>query len=163
MKTLYVIRHAKSSWAEPNQPDIDRKLNDRGVENAPMMAKRLHERVATIDYKICSPAVRTTQTAQFFCAEFGWNLSELNFEKSIYEAPLANLLKVISSIPNQCNSAVLFGHNFGVSLLVNHLTDDYVQMPTCAIVTIELNIDQWEMLSEGIGRLMDYDYPKKNL
>lgn len=163
MKTLYVIRHAKSSWAEQNQTDFNRKLNERGIENAPMMAKRLHQKIADIDYKICSPALRTTQTAHFFCAEFGWEPSELKFEPSIYEAPLSNLLKVVSSIPNESDSAVLFGHNFGVSLLVNHLTDDYVQMPTCAIATIELNIDRWEMISEGIGRLIDYDYPKKNI
>lgn len=160
MKTLYVIRHAKSSWAVSGQADFDRPLNDRGIANAPMMAKRLYAQNPKIDFVLCSPARRTTATAEAFASVYGWEQESIFFEKKIYEAPLSNLVEAISAIPNENESAVLFGHNNGVSLLVSYLSDEFLAMPTCAVATIALQIEDWQHISQGIGKLLNYDYPK---
>jgi phosphohistidine phosphatase len=160
MKHLYVIRHAKSSWADEGMRDFDRPLNDRGQKNAPMMAERLKAR-SHIDHFVVSPAKRTRQTAKHFTSAFSFPENKIQWEESIYEAPVTALIDVVQKLDDKFDSVAFIGHNYGVSLLVAYLTGESVQMPTCAIATIELEIDSWSLISREIGRLIDYDFPKK--
>lgn len=160
MKHLYVIRHAKSSWADEGMRDLDRPLNDRGKLNAPVMAARLKNR-AVVDHFVVSPAKRTRQTAKHFTAAFSFPENKIQWEESIYEAPVSALINVVQSLDDKFESVAFIGHNYGVSLLVAYLTGENVQMPTCAIASIELEIDSWSLISREIGRLIDYDFPKK--
>jgi phosphohistidine phosphatase len=163
MKRIHIIRHAKSSWAEEGMRDFDRPLNDRGERDAPIMAARLHEHISSIDFIVASPAKRTSQTSQYFCSAFNYPVDKIHFEPRIYEAPLEALIKTVNEIPDTANEVLFIGHNFGVSYLVNYLTDQNVQMPTCAIASIELDIEQWSWVTRLSGRLVEYDYPKKEM
>lgn len=162
MKRIHVIRHAKSSWADEGMRDFDRPLNDRGRTNAPMMAKRLKSRIGTIDFIVCSPAKRTHQTAAYFCEAFGFDEKQIHFVEKIYEAPLSALIETVNALPDDKNEVLFIGHNYGVSHLVNYLTGECVDMPTCAIASIDIPFDQWSMIVEECGTLAAYDYPKNS-
>lgn len=162
MKRIHIIRHAKSSWANPGQSDFDRPLNNRGLQNAPEMAARLKSRVKMPDLLICSPAARTKATAVFFCEAFHYPPQNIRYEKRIYEAPLKNLLDVIHTIPDTAEEILFIGHNNGVSMLVEYLSGEWTAMPTCAVATIDLYISAWKECTKGCGRLTEYDYPKKH-
>ncbi|MFY7971433.1 MAG: SixA phosphatase family protein [Flavobacteriales bacterium] len=165
-KTLILIRHAKSSWAIEGQPDFERPLNDRGMKAAPFMAKRWAKIFSPKVHLISSTAKRAHTTAQFFVIalheEWGKPVVLKN-EKAIYHAPLSDLLGIVNGLENKHSEVVLFGHNPGMSELLYYLTGEMISMPTCAVAKIELNIDDWAMVSEGIGTLAEYDYPKKHV
>jgi phosphohistidine phosphatase len=163
MKRIHIIRHAKSSWAEEGMRDFDRPLNDRGERDAPIMAARLKARIGKIDLIAASPARRTTLTSDFFCDEFGYSKDQIKFIPTIYEAPLEALIKAVNDLPDSANEVLFIGHNNGVSYLVEHLTDESIAMPTCAIASIELDVEQWSWVTRLSGRLVEYDYPKKEM
>lgn len=160
MKQLLLIRHAKSSWADPGQADINRPLNERGKRDAPDMALRI-SKLATPDGFLVSTAQRTRETMELFKPFF--DSSEIAFESSIYEASVPNLLSAVCALPNHWNIAAMVGHNPGMSSLVAYLTGQYVDMPTCAVACINLNIDSWAEASEMLGELVAFDYPKNPL
>ena len=163
MKTIHIIRHAKSSWANEGMRDFDRPLNDRGERDAPAMAKRLLGRIGKVDLIVASPAKRTTLTSSFFCDAFNYSKDNVKFIPTIYEAPLQALIEAVNSLPDSANDVLFIGHNYGVSHLVQYLTDENVDMPTCAIASIELDIEQWSWVTRLSGRLVEYDYPKKEM
>ncbi|HRP59373.1 MAG TPA: histidine phosphatase family protein, partial [Vicingus sp.] len=98
MKTIYLIRHAKSSWDNPALSDFNRTLNARGRLNAPFMGKKMVEENATIDCFIGSPAKRTTETSFLICSELNYDLEKIIFDNRIYEASLVDLIKVVNEI-----------------------------------------------------------------
>jgi len=163
MKRIHIIRHAKSDWAESGLKDIDRPLNERGQRNAPEMALRLASRGAKTDFILCSPARRTRDTMAFFLQEFNVSTEPIRFEPRIYEAPWRNLVVALQDYPNDSNEAFFIGHNFGVSQLVEYLTEENLPMPTCAIATIDLYVDEWSHITANCGKLVYYDYPKKEI
>jgi phosphohistidine phosphatase len=160
MKQLILIRHAKSSWADQGQADIKRPLNERGKNDAPSMALRL-TKLAMPDGFLVSTAVRTRETMELFRPFFPE--SKVVYEASIYEAGVPTILQAVCSLPNEWNTAAIVGHNPGMSSLVAYLTEQYVDMPTCAVACVELNIDSWEEASEKLGELIAFDYPKNPL
>ncbi|MFM2000122.1 MAG: phosphohistidine phosphatase [Bacteroidota bacterium] len=163
MKTIHIIRHAKSSWADEGMRDFDRPLNDRGERDAPAMAKRLQSRIGKVDLIVASPAKRTTLTSRFFCDAFNYSKENVKFIPTIYEAPLQALIEAVNNLPDSANEVLFIGHNYGVSHLVQYLTDENVDMPTCAIASIQLDIEQWSWVTRLSGRLVEYDYPKKEM
>ena len=96
MKKLLIIRHGKSDWSKPGLGDFDRTLNERGLRNAPEMARRLAERIEVPQAVVSSPAVRAKSTAELFCDEWGYPASAILFKEEIYEARPSTLLKVIN-------------------------------------------------------------------
>jgi phosphohistidine phosphatase len=163
MKTIHIIRHAKSSWADEGMRDFDRPLNDRGERDAPAMAKRLQSRIGKVDLIVASPAKQTTLTSRFFCDAFNYSKENVKFIPTIYEAPLQALIEAVNNLPDSANEVLFIGHNYGVSHLVQYLTDENVDMPTCAIASIQLDIEQWSWVTRLSGRLVEYDYPKKEM
>ena len=161
MKTIHLIRHAQSSSENPGTSDFYRKLNERGLRDAPFMAKELKKIAYHPDYILCSPAKRTAKTAEIVCEKLNFNQNNINFEQRIYEASLKTLLEVLNEIPNQYNNIALIGHNPAITQLSNFLTNDYIDnIPTCGIVKIEMDIDDWQHIIEGIGRKLFFIYPK---
>jgi phosphohistidine phosphatase len=158
---LYLVRHAKSDWSIPGQRDFDRVLNARGKRNAPMMAEVLFKRVGEIDLIVSSPAVRAIKTASFFAEQFGIRQENVKLSEDIYEASVVELLQLVCKIPSKHKRVALFGHNPGLSHFVNYLTNDSVEMPTCAIAGIQFEIDQWGAVARGLGSLIYFDYPRK--
>jgi phosphohistidine phosphatase len=156
MKTLYLIRHAKSDWDNPALTDFERPLNKRGFRDAPFMTKKLEELDFNPDFIVCSPAQRTKDTAQLIA-----NSTSTLYDSSIYEASLNDLTRLINFLPNKHKEIAIVGHNPSITSLSNYLTFDFIDnMPTCSIVKIELEIDNWNETTQGIGIKKFFIYPK---
>jgi phosphohistidine phosphatase len=161
MKTLYLVRHAKSSWKFPNLDDFDRPLNKRGKRDAPVMGKFLKERKILPDIIISSPAARAKKTAKIIAKALSYPKTDINFKKEIYEASAVGLLKIAAMINDKISSAMLFGHNPGMTYLANMLANVRIDnIPTCGVVCIELDIPSWNKISEDCGKLIFFEYPK---
>lgn len=160
MKTLILIRHAKSSWKDPGKKDFDRPLNTRGVRDLDFLSQKIAKTEGTYDLLIASPAKRTWTTAKGFAKAFG-NHQDPEPEKDIYAASLSQLRHILENLPDSANKVLLVGHNPGISLLCNYLLDDNLFMPTCGIMKIRLDIDSWKLCSLGSGTMDYFEYPKK--
>ncbi|SMO68181.1 SixA phosphatase family protein [Solitalea koreensis] len=161
MKTLYLIRHAKSDQTITGS-DFDRPLNDRGFKDAPKMAERLLNKKVHPDLIISSPAKRALTTAKTFAETLNYGFKNIYEEKLIYEASTATLLKVINHINDKHEVVLLFGHNPGITFIINYLTNNKLDnLPTCGVFKIEFELDSWKLVSEGAGKAAYLDYPKK--
>ncbi|MCI0489001.1 MAG: histidine phosphatase family protein [Blastocatellia bacterium] len=152
MKTLMLLRHAKSSWDDPSLRDFERPLAPRGGKAAPRMGKALAESGPLPDLVISSPATRARQTAELFIGSAGISLSP-QFDDRIYAASSAELMKVVRAIPDASDCALLIGHNPGFEDLVARLTGSFERMPTAALACIEFPVDRWEDIEDGEGKL----------
>jgi len=152
MKTLFLMRHAKSAWDDASIADFDRPLNDRGMRTAPFMGKFMREKGFEPSMIISSPAVRAKCTAQLLKDAAGFS-SDLKFDERIYEANPQTLLQVVSEIDNSRGAAMLVGHNPGIEGFIRFLTGDLEPMPTAALAVIDLNIDKWNEVVDGCGKL----------
>lgn len=163
MRTLYLTRHAKSSWADPGMDDFHRPLNERGERDAPFMARVFKERGEPVDRLVSSPAVRAITTARSFAGALGVPDDRIQQERGIYQAPAEALLHLVNRLPDEWHRVMLFGHNPGFSDLAAHLSDATIgDLPTCATVRIDLPIDQWAEASMGLGTLVWEDFPKRH-
>ena len=163
MKTLYLVRHAKSSWKHPELSDIDRPLNKRGKSNAPMMADRLAQRLSgdVIEQIIASPAKRAQSTAKKLAAGIGFDWKQIDTARSLYFDGINAMLDVIRSTNEDHQHLMLVGHNPDMTDLLNELVGHVTyNMPTCAIATIQFD-SSWSEIDFGKGALINYDYPKK--
>jgi len=161
-KTLYLVRHAKSSWADMHLGDFDRPLNKRGLRDAPEMGRRLRQRGVNPEIILCSPAQRTRETAELLIREFGGTMEAVQFDDRIYEASPETLLELICTLPDSCSSAMLIGHNPSIGYLVHQLSDTGIErMPTCAVATLQLQSHAWNDFGRDSVRLLNFDSPKK--
>lgn len=160
MKTLFLLRHAKSSWENAAQTDFERPLNKRGREAAPLMGRFIRQNEVKPDVIICSTAARARETAELI-VDASKLESELRFDGRIYDATWLDLLKVIAGIEDEIESALLIGHNPGFEETVFRLTDEKVIMPTAALVKIELDIEHWNETSELCGKFDWITKPKE--
>jgi phosphohistidine phosphatase len=162
MKQLLLVRHAKSSWANPGQADFDRPLNERGHKDAPMMAKRVLKRGITIDLIISSNAVRALTTATYFASENGIATADIVQHDFLYHAPPERFAKAIVQIPNEINTAAIFAHNPGITDFVNQLTTTQIDdMPTCAIFVIQIDTLSWKSWAAAEKKYWFADWPKQ--
>lgn len=162
MKTLLIIRHAKSSWDNAHLNDIDRPLNDRGRHDAPVMAKRLIKANIKIDLFVASPARRAKNTAELMIREFGRKESEILIIPELYHASVQTFKEVVSGLDEAYSSAALFSHNPGITAFVNTLTAVRLDnMPTCGIFAVTSMATAWsEFLTAGTT-FWFFDYPKR--
>lgn len=160
MKQLIIVRHAKSDWGNPDLRDFDRPLNKRGKANAPEMAHRLVKKQIKPQLMVSSPALRAITTAKFFADTWQMPLAEILEEPKIYEANVDTLLKVINNFDNNYDQIAIFGHNPGLTDLVNYLDGHIYEMPTCSVAILEFPFEDWAMISEGTAKVVLFDYPK---
>ena len=160
MKTLLLLRHAKSSWDDVALRDFERPLADRGKRDAPRMGEELKLRAPLPDLIISSPAARARQTTQAV-VEAGGLTARLEFNDSIYGATSAELMRLIRRLEDGVNCALMVGHNPGFEELVSRLTGSDERMPTAALACIEFQIDHWNDLEDGAGRLIWLLTPKR--
>jgi phosphohistidine phosphatase len=161
MKTLYLVRHAKSSWSNMALPDFERPLNERGRKDAPAMAVRLKEKKIHVDHMISSPAVRALTTCREFCRIWGLAENEYSTEKKMYHATADTLLETIRYLEDHHRAVMLFGHNPGITQFANLLYNTTIEnIPTTGIVAGQLNITSWEECVPGCGKLIFFDYPR---
>jgi len=159
-KQLIVIRHAKSDWANALLRDFDRPLNKRGMRAAPEMAARLVNRGIQPDLLVSSPAKRAITTARYFAEAWEIPLQNIQEQPNIYEASAKTLLSIVSQFDNQYHQIALFGHNPGLTDLVNMLDGHIDNLPTCGIIKIDFDFNDWQMISSGTGKVALFDYPK---
>lgn len=155
MKSLLILRHAKSSWKYAELPDHDRPLNKRGKRDAPMMGRLLRQRKLIPDLIISSTAARAMDTALTVARLVGYK-KEIMFCASLYGAGPGAYLKAIASLTKEqdhdCSLILIVGHNPGVEELVQMLTREFQEMPTCALAVITLPIETWSSLQRHIGQ-----------
>lgn len=162
MKTLFIMRHAKSSWTELSLADIDRPLNERGLRAAPFMGELMAREGFAPTIILSSPAVRAKQTA-LLVKQAGDLDAEIRFEHRIYEASPNGLRQVVSEINDDYASAMLVGHNPGIEGFIRHLTGTLEPMPTAALAVIELDIDNWSAEDAGCGELQKLFRPRDEM
>jgi phosphohistidine phosphatase len=161
MKTLIVVRHAKSSWSESGLSDFDRPLNERGKRDAPVMADRLQKEQKTIDLFISSPAKRAKKTAELFAEKFKYDTDKIVYFPELYLAGPRDFVSTITQTPSEVKSVIIFSHNPGVTEFVNMLTDTRIDdMPTCAVFIATINIDKWTDFEKADKEFQLFDYPK---
>lgn len=162
MKTLYIVRHAKSSWDQDDLIDFDRPLNERGIKNAPEMAKRLMSWSAIPQLILSSPANRAISTARIFANEMRISEDKLKQETTIYEGTRGDLARLISRQNPDFDTLMITGHNPGVTDFINWICFiEEAQIPTCSIATIQVDIKKWNGWERGMGKLIELDFPKK--
>ncbi|MFN2457141.1 MAG: histidine phosphatase family protein [Chitinophagaceae bacterium] len=164
MKTLIVIRHAKSSWDVPDQEDRERPLNERGKQNGPEMAKRLKKKGVKPDLLVSSPAVRALRTARYFAKEFKFGKKNIVLEEKLYAAGVDAFHEVVAALRDKYNAVALFSHNPGITEYVNTLSEVHVDnMPTCAVFAVTADTNQWASFKEALKSFLFFDYPKNPL
>lgn len=161
MKTVLLIRHAKSSWDDPLMVDFDRPLNERGKKDAPIMARRLKDKRIFIDAFISSPAKRAKKTAKLFAEVFKYNENKLIYKSELYHADAEVFYNVLETVDNENNSIAVFSHNPGITYFVNELTEVKVDdMPTCAVFAIHVDCSKWKDFRKAKKKFLFFDYPK---
>ena len=163
MKTLYLARHAKSSWKYPKLDDFERPLNKRGRKSAPFMGEVLKGLKASPDLIISSPANRAATTARIMAAQIGYSLEKIQYSEAIYEFSESALIRVVKHIDDAFKKAMLVGHNPALNGLANYLGDHPVSnIPTAGIYCLDLDISSWNNIRENCGKLKFFEYPKKH-
>lgn len=162
MKTLYLLRHAKSSWDDAGLDDYHRPLNQRGERDAPRMGKRLRHAGINPNLICSSSAVRAISTARLVAAELGYPAESIQQDKRLYHAGPEEILDVLRSIAPATDSVMLVGHNPGFTEFANDLlNEDIDNLPTAGVIGARLPIDSWKEARWGIGKMFLYEYPKK--
>ena len=164
MKTLILVRHAKSDWSNEATTDIDRPLNDRGKKDAPEMAKRLRKKGLKIDTLISSPAKRAFRTARFFAEGFDVKKDDIRVEKSLYGAMPNQFEEVVASLTDKEDTVILFSHNPGITEYANTLCEVRTDnIPTCGMFAVQAAVESWQAFTKADKKFLFYDYPKNPL
>lgn len=161
MKTLYLVRHAKSSWGEPGLADFDRPLNKRGEQDAPRMGERLKAMGVSPDHVVSSPAKRAITTARKVCEALGYPKKRIEQAESIYDARPEDTMAVIHGADPAHDSLMVFGHNPTTTDLANALANaDIDNVPTLGVLCITFDTDAWTDILPGKGTLAFFEFPK---
>lgn len=143
MKTLFLVRHAKSSRDDPRLPDRDRPLNERGMRDAPKVGAQLAKRDARPDLIVSSPARRALATAEIFAGKLDYRLKDIVVEDRLYAATPDDLLAVVHELDDRVKRVMLFGHNPELTELAHRLSARIDDMPTCAVVEFAFDTRSW--------------------
>jgi len=163
MKRLTLLRHAKSSWGQPDLDDLHRPLNQRGQRDAPIMGRRLITRGVRPSLIVTSPAKRARETAKLLARQIGYPIEFIQTEKSLYLASATKILEIIELQEDTFSDIVLCAHNPGITDLAHQLGNHSIgAMPTCGLVTIESDTDSWNSFQDSSRTFIAYDYPKKS-
>ena len=161
MKTLLIIRHAKSSWDDISMSDIDRPLNERGKRDAPAMAHRLKKAGIDIDRFVSSPAKRARQTAELFVREYGEKENDIRFIPELYHATQEIFEEVVDNLDDKDDTVAIFSHNPGITAFASSLTTVRLDnMPTCAVFAAKCDTKHWKNFRAAGPQFGFFDYPK---
>ena len=161
MKTLTLVRHAKSSWGDPALPDRDRPLNERGLRDVATMGQRLAQRGARPDLLLASPATRALTTAEHLAKALGIKRKDIVVNDRLYAAAASELLAVIAELGDAPQRVMLVAHNPGLSDLAHRFAGEITHMPTCAMVELTFAAESWGEIGEALPTQVVFDYPKK--
>ena len=163
MKTLYLVRHAKSSWKYPNLDDFERPLNKRGRENLLFMGTILKKLKIEPDLVISSPATRAAMTARFIADAIQYPLVNIRYSEAIYLSGIKALIHEIGELNNAVKKAMVIGHNPALTDFANYISGQNINnIPTCGVFCTDLNISSWGKIGEHCGKLKFFEFPKKH-
>ena len=162
MKTLFLIRHAKSSWGDTALPDKDRPLNDRGRRDAPKMGERLAKRDVKPDLILSSPAMRALTTAEIIAKKLDYRRKDIVVDDRLYAVGADELLDVIHKLGDKLERVMLFGHNPELTELAHRLSSKITHMPTCAVAEFTFDAKSWSKIGKVKPANVTLDYPKKS-
>ena len=161
MKTLTLVRHAKSSWKDSSLADRDRPLNKRGERDAPEMARRIAAAGIRPSLIVSSPAFRAWTTAKAVAKEIGYPTEFLQREGDLYLASLNDILDVLIAQDDKFNSLMVVGHNPGLTTFANYLVPGITNnVPTAGVVCVNIDRDDWNLHEQPAAELVLFDYPK---
>jgi len=143
MKTLLLMRHAKSTHKDPSLPDHDRPLNTRGERDAPRMGRRLRAENLMPDFIVSSPAKRALATAEAVAVASHY-ASALVVAADLYPGEPAAFVRVLSHLPEKCHRVLIVGHNPGLEMFIGELTGTAEALPTAAVAVVDLPIERWQ-------------------
>ena len=162
MKTLTIVRHAKSSWKDSSLPDNKRPLNRRGERDAPEMGRRIQEHGIRPSLIVSSPAVRAWTTAKVIAQAISYPREFLQKEDRLYLASLDDILDVVVAQDNGFNNLMVVGHNPGLTDFVNFLVPGLTNnLPTAGVVSVQIDQDNWSLYERPGAELLVHDWPKK--
>lgn len=161
VKTLLVLRHAKSSWADASLSDHDRPLKRRGRQDAPRVGALLHDEGLTPGVIITSSARRAVETAKIVAAESGYE-GKIVISEDLYHADPDSYLEVAREHGGVHDVVMLVGHNPGIEDLVEQFAGNWQRMPTAALAEFRLDIGAWSALrDDASGRLLNLWLPRE--
>jgi phosphohistidine phosphatase len=162
VKKLFLVRHAKSSWSNPDLDDIERPLNKRGKRDAPFMGKVLNDNHINPDLIISSPAERAFLTAKTIAEQIDYPIEKIQIIDRLYHGGFKDLLVTLKGTKSSINTLMLFGHNPGLTDLSNYISNQHIEnIPTTGIVEIDLRVNNWNEIDEDSGTFVDFEFPKK--
>ncbi|MBF0421425.1 MAG: histidine phosphatase family protein [Magnetococcales bacterium] len=166
-RQLLIMRHAKSSWDNPDLSDYQRPLANRGLRDAPKMGRWMRSAGHIPDHVVASPAQRAQHTASLVCQSLGLAEEAIEWNPAIYNADLKDLLEVLSKVPERFNLTLLIGHNPGLEFLLTYLggrtsdvSADQELIKTASLALLKLPSD-WTKLTPGCGTVMWVRHPKE--
>ena len=160
VKTLHLLRHAKSDWDDPKLPDEQRPLNGRGKRDAKHLARHLELHPIDVQLVFCSPALRARRTLEAILPSLGD--AARSDEPTIYAASPDQLLRFVGQLPKGIGSVLLVGHNPGFEDLANSLVPARKApgaFPTCTLATLLFDTEEWSAITPGSGRLAGFLTP----
>jgi phosphohistidine phosphatase len=161
MKTLLILRHAKSSWKKPELPDHERPLNKRGKKEAPLVGKYLKENDLVPDLILSSNARRAQETAQAVAEACGFE-GQVDLYQDLYLSEPTIYLDILRCLPDDAKRVLVVGHNPDVEELLTLLTEVDEHMTTAALAVVALPISSWEEMNEATdGRLQNLWTPRQ--
>lgn len=163
MKTLYIIRHAKSDWDDLSLSDFERPLNKRGQKNAPFMGELLTHNNVHPDLIVSSPAVRAKTTAKEIAKKVNYDTKKIVYEDTLYMADINAIEGVLKKVSSSKKTLFIVGHNPGLTLFAEYISGyDIDNIPTCGIFCVTLKNDDWKSIGRGTAEFVSFDYPKKH-
>jgi phosphohistidine phosphatase len=163
MKSLYLMRHAKSSWSFDDLTDEQRPLNTRGRDDAPLMGKALANRNIKLDLLLSSAAVRALTTAALVAKEVEYPHEQIVVNPDIYHGDVHTLLNIIRACPDEAESVLLVGHNNTITEFANLLAPDtlHQELPTAGIVCLHINAQRWAEVDQANTEFYFFDRPRE--
>ena len=155
MKTLILVRHAKSDWPE-NTEDFDRPLADSGISDANKMAEYLVKNNIKIDHFLASSAKRTVETCEIFAKNYQ---SSFETADKLYHPSEKNFLSVIFSLADKNDSVAAFSHNNGISNFANSFSENLIHFPTCGVAIFNVECEQWSEFENATKNLVAFYKP----
>jgi phosphohistidine phosphatase len=147
MKTLYLVRHAKSAWDDPMIPDEKRPLMDVGIDRANKIIRHLKAKLILPDLMITSQTIRTRETARLFALGLGYPVEKIKIERLIYDDFFNKILEMICSTPDEVDSLMVFGHNPSMTQITNMFIRPGIDlMPTTGVSCMKFDTDSWETI-----------------
>lgn len=162
MKSLYLIRHAKSDWSDETLSDYDRPLNKRGMKDAPLMGSLLADKGIQPDLILSSPALRAKTTATAIAKALSYPPESIRFEHDLYACDVQTILSIIRSVSDEFDTLFVFGHNPEFTECANLITGgDIDNIPTCGVVEMRLLKEDWKSIGENSAELRSFEFPKR--